>query len=198
MSNALTPVLPDPVPPPPPSTTATPSDIESVLRENYRLGLELLFDSQSSFVVTNGSDEHAALIFDLFFRKARGRVNIFCRNLKAKVFDQLFVIDAAKNALEKGVIITVVTQEPPESKKFIELTNTCPTLRIDVAKSDVAKNCKYNFSVLDGMALRFEPNREEVRAFASMYSPSQALQLEAIFDKIRITEDVPRCSAAPA
>jgi hypothetical protein len=162
------------------------------------LGLELLFDSQSSFVITNGSDEHAALILDLFFRRAKERINILCRNLKATVFDQAFVLDAAKSALNRGVIVTVVVQEQPDGKKFLELTKAYPTLRISNAQSDVAKQCKYNFSTLDGVALRFEPDREHVKAFASMYSPGQALQLEAIFDKIRITEDAPSCSPVPA
>lgn len=165
------------------------SPTESILKDNYRLGIEALFDTKSDDVISNGTPDHAALLFELFFRKAKERVAIFCRNLAQDVFGRDFVIEAARDALVRGVRIQILVQdEQPQSQAFSALSAQFQKLAITHARSSKVREIGSNFAVMDSVALRFEPKRDQCVASACMYAPVRAVELLTSFNQLRMMD----------
>jgi len=168
--------------------------------DTYRLGINTLFDTNSSAIISNGTQEHAALLFELFFRKATDRVVIFCEKLSEAIFDQGIVVEAAVQALNLGRRISIISQSRPESQKFIELAKKFSNLEIVTATNEEVKNLEVNFAVVDHRAYRFEPRRGDCKAQARMFDVPGAIQLLDTFQRLKLlaTASIPIAATATA
>src|SRR5208282_4834775 len=93
---------------------AAPNDPEA-----YRALVERLAETNSPEVFSNSRAEHAAVIYEIFFKYAKSRVRIFCRSLSALVFKQP-VIERMEMALLNGVNVDIISQEQPESEALVK------------------------------------------------------------------------------
>jgi hypothetical protein len=190
------------MPPAPTILAGSPADSDQTSvssSDTYRLGIHTLYDSNSNAVISNGTQEHAALLFELFFRKATDRVVIFCEKLSKAVFDKSFVVDAASQALSSGRRISIITQLPPESERFNDLTKQFSNLEIVTATNPFVKSLEVNFAVVDHRAFRFEPKRGDCKAQASMFDVPGAVRLLDTFQRLKsLAMAADTTGAAPA
>ncbi|NJL31606.1 MAG: hypothetical protein HC898_08235 [Phycisphaerales bacterium] len=66
--------------------------------------------------ISNSQPAHAAILYRIMFERAKHKISIFCHNLNAVVFDPL--AEHIKPVVDRGVRISIIVQETPESKIF--------------------------------------------------------------------------------
>ena len=178
-----------------PAATQTPPNQSPPLAEYDRLykeGLEGLLANKANSYFGNSSEIHAALIYETFFQHARSTVRIFCETLKASVFAQPFVVEAARKAIDRGVEIRVAVEKDPEPSPFFDLIKQASPLGRVTWRSFGRNLVDYNYSVMDTQAIRWEKDAEskrDVRAWGNMYNPETAAKLSAHFDSYLIKPD---------
>ena len=165
----------------------------------YREGVNKLLELKIDQQITNGFPEHASVLFEQFFKHSQKQVRIFCKNMSAQVFDSPSVIDAAKNAINRGVLVEVVLQEDgPESAEMNALAKTGRGLVIHKAVNDAVREAPFNFTVMDDRAYRFESDRNTIKAVANMFDSKVALLLIRNFELMQASSDKLELSAAHA
>jgi hypothetical protein len=156
--------------------------------QSYREAVETLLRLRSDKTISNSMPSHAAVLFEVFLKRAQQQVRVFCRNLSNEVWGNPAVVEAAKNALQRGINLSILIQEDsPDSGPFAELLNdnrTDPHLRFYTMEGENLRNAPVNFAVMDETAFRFEKDRKECKAFAVMFSPNLASSLSRQFDAI--------------
>lgn len=166
------------------------SSADAVLDEtNYREAVETLMRLRSDKAIGNSLPSHAAILFEAFFRNAQGRVRIFCQNLNNHVFGINGVVESATIALNrKNVGIDILIQDAtPDSGpflKFLQENRTNPLLRLRRVDKETTRSAPINFSIMDNEALRYEKDREKVKAFAIMFAPNLAGLLIEKYEKM--------------
>ena len=155
------------------AATGTMTTQEIALDEkSYREAVETLLRLQSGQVIGNSLPSHAAILYEIFFKNAKKRVCVFCKNLSNEVFGCGAVVAAAAGALQRDVQIRILIQEEAVDaglfRQFLEKHKDNPLLSVHRVEGDIARNAAPNFSVMDEEALRFEKDRTECRAFAMM------------------------------
>lgn len=152
----------------------------------YREGVNKLLELKINQEISNGFPEHAAILFEQFFKHSQKHVRIFCKNLSASVFDMPHVIETAANALRRGVQIEVLIQdEQPEAQGFRYLAESHPGLALFKCKDDSFKHVGYNFTVMDDRAYRFESDRKSIKAIANMFDQKIAFALIRSFETMQ-------------
>ena len=158
----------------------------------YRANVERLAELESKEVFSNSRAEHAAVIFETFFKKAKQSVVLFCENLSEKVFNLPSVLSFAESALRRGTRLTVLVQKTPQATTFLESVKRWQKdelpITIQVSKpGSEASTASANFAVMDRKAYRFEPNRGEPAAFACMNDVASADRLLGLFSRLERT-----------
>jgi hypothetical protein len=147
----------------------------------YKKAIRELMESGSSEQIPNSQAEHAAALFELFFDKAKYRVDIFCENLSQEVFSVDWVRKAFHGALERGISIKILLQkEAPYQEELLADFNQ-ENLRF--ASQDVAA-LDFNFSIMDNRAYRYEPNKRECAAVASLNDGNNCGKLSDTFSTL--------------
>ena len=151
-----------------------------------------MYDSGLHEMVSNGKPEHAIVLFKLFFEQAKSRVAIFCRDLNASVFGDDRILNAAKEAVTRGVSVQVITQsdnpEPTNFREWLETTAKTNN-QIFIRHCDSGnrfEKLEANFAIMDERAFRLESDRTKIAAFAWLNNPKDAAQFGRIFDSIRV------------
>lgn len=163
---------------------------DTILDEkNYRAAVEALMRLRSDKAIGNSVPSHAAILFEAFFKNAKNRVCIFCKNLNNGVFGINGVVEAAALALQRqNVGIDIILQdeypEPGAFADFLKKHSNNPRLRLRRVEKESARSAVINFSVMDKQALRFEKDRNEVKAFAIMCAPNLAEKLIIGFEEM--------------
>ncbi len=177
--------------------------------DTYRECVEHLMSARSSKLVSNGMPQHAAVLFEVFFKHAAQSVKIFCHHLDRDVFDQPRVIEAAADALKRGVALDIMVQKTPESIEFIERLSALDekeSMRLELMPnaseiSPIIAALPQNFAIMDNRAYRLERNSKEMKATASMNSSELAGGLANLFNLLRanyVTSQKQRSSVALA
>jgi len=157
--------------------------------QNYRDAVETLMQLRSDKPIGNSQPLHAAILFEAFFKNAKKRVCIFCKNLNDNIFGNAFVREAAELALlqNKIIIDIIIQEEAPDAglfAQFLENNKSNSLLRVRKVQKEKTRNAPVNFCVMDDHALRFEKDHNNVKAFAIMYSPALASMLLEKFEKL--------------
>lgn len=164
-------------------TTDTKSAAQMDELETYREGVETLLLLGSNRAISNGEPAHAAVIFEMFFKHAKERVAIFCKNLNRAVFDNDALTHQAAWALTRGVMIDVIVQdENPDKSAFSDLLEKA---KVKVRRAiGAAKSSPFNFAVMDKRAIRIESDRKKCEARAWMNAPETASTLSRSFEHL--------------
>lgn len=154
----------------------------------YRDTVWSLFENKVPTRISNGAPEHARIIFLAMLHFAKSQVKIFCENLNPEVFNSPELVAELKNAIKRNVVVSVFTQKKPSE---IEFTNVIKAAENSSDVKQVSNKflCeqKVNFAVMDSSAFRYEPNKGEVKAFASANEPTACnvlLQNFALIEKL--------------
>lgn len=150
-------------------------------------------DSTEPF--SNGQSSHAAIIFAEMLRRAQNRVLVFCRELSREVFDaERDIIPNLRSALARNVDVSIIVQETPTSKQFLEFAKKYredPELpgEVSIVGCDDAlqriKDINLNFAVMDRKAIRAEVDKSKCEAIACANSPDSAKTLIENFRTIQ-------------
>jgi hypothetical protein len=157
----------------------------------YKESVEQLMLSGSSMQVLNGKPEHAAVLFELFFKNAQRFIKIFCHRLDKRVFDRPEVIEAAADAAKRGVAIDIIVQSKSESLRFLNRLKTLDikeSIRMELTENvdkPLVSQLEVNFAVMDDRAYRLEPDLRELKATACMNDTTTARQLAKSFNLLR-------------
>src|SRR5437588_78076 len=109
--------------------------------EEYQRGVETLMGLKSSKMISNSEPAHAAILFNVFFKSAKQKVRIFCKNLNKEVFGNDFILKAAKAAVERGVKIQILIQDAtPDQSLFSDWIKSEPRVQLIASKSEGIKN----------------------------------------------------------
>lgn len=161
--------------------------------ELYEKLVRSMLESGNPEPISNGKPEHAAVIFKLFFECAATKVFIFCKDLNNLVFGDERILAAAKKALDRGVLIHVITQSAEVQKSnFSDWLSkmTTPKSLVTFKKcGDAAHWVKFpaNFAVMDEKAFRYEPDNKSIKAQACMNNPKIAKELGSIFQAMDLS-----------
>lgn len=157
----------------------------------YRQQVEALAREGSSTVFRNGAASHASVIFETFFRHAEKSVHIFANKLSSAVFGHDWMVKCASEAVDRGVGISVITQDTPESNPFTDwLANnkSHPGIAFKTharQNPEVGGRLQCNFAVMDGRAYRFEEDAARHEAVACMHDDTGiAEKLELMFRRL--------------
>jgi hypothetical protein len=155
----------------------------------YRAAVERLAERRSPELFNNGKPEHAAIIFETFLKFAKKRVAIFCQSLRADVFGTPSFITSLEAAALKGVKVDIIVQDEPQATELLKAIEAWKgKLMVTLTRATgPIKAMTANFATMDGHAYRFEPDREEIAAHASMFNPRLSGQLEDTFFRFKAT-----------
>ena len=156
--------------------------------QRYREGVEGLMNLGSSAPISNGMVEHAAILFEVFFRHEKSQVRIFCKNLNAAVFNSRPLIQAAREAVQSGKKIRIMVQDEPEPSDFFDfLKSSASNANVELLQAPEGFRSKpFNFATMDETAVRVEPDRANTKATASMNLPDVAKSWAEYFDKMSL------------
>lgn len=134
--------------------------------------------------INNDRPEHAAIIFEAFFRHAKSTVRIFAKNLDAKVFGKPEILDLASKAIARGATIQILLQEDkPQKSAFSEFIFSQDRKKAFISQVPVNLRAGgLNFSTMDSRAYRYEQNPMVTSAVANMSEPTFTERLIAAFD----------------
>lgn len=163
----------------------------------YREAVNRLMAMKSPEWISNGLPEHAAILFECFFKNARKGVKFLCETLDGRVFDTPGVIGAAADALKRGTYIDIIVrQEPSPSSLFLKQAFEAQKLGHKIswvtsasAQSSSIAGRRENFAVMDDSAIRYEQDISKCEAFASMNQPPLASTLTSIFNRLAASLD---------
>jgi hypothetical protein len=152
--------------------------------EAYKIALRNLFLAKNELFFPNDSEEHAAVIFEVFLEMAKEKVQFVCNNLKASVFQRPKMTAALQEAFKRGITINVVTQVEPEHSDFLVLLQKYQEKGLATISSLENYTLDYNFATMDDVAFRLEPDNKLQKAVGSMYCPEIVKKLSGLFESI--------------
>ena len=155
----------------------------------YREGVEELMRTGSKQSISNGMADHAAILFEVFFKNAKSQVRIFCKNLNSTVFNSAELLQAAKNAVNSGKKIRIIVQEKPEESSFLEYLRQERSSNPDIEllqAPELYRDKPFNFCTMDETAVRVETDRKDTKASASMNLPEVAKPWADYFDAMHV------------
>lgn len=143
-------------------------------------------------LINNGQPEHAAVLLSTMFDRAKREMVVFCRNLRSEIYDQSHVIKSIFGALGRGVKIRILTQEKPEAYLLLSKIQRAREIRGGDLDRLELRTCppdsptakvEFNFAVMDQKAFRYEPSREDIKAFACANDPELAKDMLTRFNQ---------------
>lgn len=152
--------------------------------EKYRKAVKLLFEVGSKEPISNSQPDHASILIEEFFRHATQSMRILCRRLSESVYARPELIDAACDAIKRGVDVKIIIQEDkPQSTNFAKMIIENGGLLFS-STSEAVKNAQVNFAVMDQRAFRYERCHEVCEAVAYVQSDA-APQFYSVFDEVK-------------
>ena len=151
----------------------------------------------SDELISNGQPGHAAVLYQVFFERAKQQMQIFCKNLAEAVFDSPTLAKALNEAVNRGVSVWVITQETPSAtnafyKELQKLAKEKPDRVVwkdlaSITKPEIRRyrDQQQNFCVVDAKAYRFDADTSKCQAVASMNQPKIGEMLSMYFTMIQ-------------
>jgi hypothetical protein len=158
------------------------------ITEYRRFVDELSRSREPTKVILNRSPEHASVVIEALFRRARQYVHIVSRRLSSDVYATAGVIFAATEFLRRGGTIHLLVENPidrTDHPLLVALDGVNSELVIfAVVPPEVVQRYRFNLVVADGDSYRFEENRELREAIIRFSDTTFGSQLEATFQHL--------------
>lgn len=151
----------------------------------YRKQVEILFDTDSSDLISNELPEHAAIMLSNIFSHAKKSVKIFCDSMVSEIYKRKYL----KNALNRiiadnsGVKVKILIYSPLSENMKKLLAGKSVLIR------KVPENIKnldklFHFTVADAKAFRTETKHSSPSAIGCANNPTSAIVYDNLFENI--------------
>ena len=163
------------------------AELTEIIR--YHKNVQRMWELNSTRIITNGSAEHASVLIESFLANAQRKIEIFCHDLSAKVYDKESFIRKTKQALQRGVEIEIVSQNKPSHKSefmntYSDLIKEFPISLKFCKNGSTAESEKMNFAVCDSNAYRAEEDYNKTEAIACLNDPATSQALSNYFKRL--------------
>lgn len=138
----------------------------------------------------NGSPDHACDILTALFESANAEVDFVTRRLDPDVFGRPEVAGAARDFVKarKGRLRILFDDDPADcispNHPFIAGFNASDNVQIRQISALTLSSMPYHFTVADGRAYRFEPDKVKFEAVACMNDTGHGKRFADIFNSI--------------
>lgn len=142
--------------------------------DDYRANVAALFADDSPLIIENKDRDHAAILISTLFNKAQKSAYVLSRKLESQFYARQEIQAAILGAIDRGVIVKIVTQEEPETTDLLRKLKAKAPEKVffKVAHPDSPEaSVEFNFAIVDEKSFRFETNRDACEAFASANNP---------------------------
>ena len=158
--------------------------------DEYRQHVRLLALKRAGDPIYNASAEHASVVIEEMFARARKQVDILSGNLNARVYGRNRVVEEAKLFLASShtnklrIIVETDSLRDREIHPFFRAVHDYPNIELRTAPSDVQDLYGFHFLVMDSDSYRFERDKKQAEAIAAFGDRRGAQNIKGIFEQL--------------
>ncbi|HBM89078.1 MAG: hypothetical protein P1U69_00925 [Parvibaculaceae bacterium] len=132
--------------------------------EVYRDKIDRLISESSGEIVLNGSHDHAAIIVERMFSRARESVKILTRKFDPRIYCDAETVEAAQQMLGDNsrsikILIEEIEATNPKGNPYFGELSQFGNLSIRVVPEVLREPISVNFTVMDDCGYRFEKDQ---------------------------------------
>ena len=157
----------------------------------YENWIKDLAASDSSTLVFNDGQEHAAILFGTIFRTAQKRICIYCDNMCGIVTGTTDYYNALAECKKRGVKVNVLLNSLDADVSKQPVFNLIDKNEVKLVPADKCgyiqsklNNLNVHFTVADGKIYRIEYDIEKFKAIASFNDEKMGDTLTKVFDEV--------------
>ena len=174
----------------------------SSIQSEYAANIFRLAENRDDKVFYNSSAEHAMIVHQALAKTANEYIYIFSSSMCSEISNNNEYLDYLKDFLnDKSHEIRIVFTDFSEAFLKMPIAKLLATYPLQVSIKKYPGKVLYNgypahFTVTDDRAFRLETDIENHMAFGNFNSPSQALALKEVFDRIyqsKLASEVTLC-----
>ena len=154
----------------------------------YRQYVRSLASKRDGQPIYNASVEHASIVIENLFAKAKSRVDVLSGNLNARVYGREPVVEEAKLFLASSVnnkLRIILEEDSPEDRAIHPFFKACaksPSVELRIAPEQVQALYGFHFVLMDNDSYRFESDKTKASAVAAFGHGKGAENLDQIYD----------------
>lgn len=157
--------------------------------EKYRDKIDQVITEASGEVVLNGSHDHAAVILERMFSRARTSVRILTRKFDPRIYcDEMTVNSARKMLGDTSRSIQVLIEEPEatshKGNPYFEDLSNIGNLEIRVIPEHLKGPISINFALMDDAGFRLEKDQAGTTAIVCFGNKEITPRLKSLFDRV--------------
>ena len=158
--------------------------------DEYRQHIRLLALKRGGDPIYNASVEHASVVIEEMFARARKQVDILSGSLNARVYGRHRVIEEARLFLASShtnrlrIIVESDSLRDREIHPFFRAVHDYPNIKLRTAPSDVQDLYGFHFLVVDTDCYRFERDKKQADAIATFGDRRGAQNIKGIFEQL--------------
>lgn len=154
--------------------------------EEYRANINRLIDEMSGELALNGSHEHASVILERMFARAKNSVRILSRTLDPRIYAVPETLEACRRFLgnTERECKVIVEEFPSNSHGFLSLGREYQNFQVKQVPDGLKKPVAINFALMDRSGFRFEKDQTETTAIAAFGEKDLTNSLDKVFDRL--------------
>ena len=154
----------------------------------YRQFVHSLASKRDGQPIYNASVEHASIVIENLFSKAKRRVDVLSGIFNARVYGRAPVVEEAKLFLASSAnnrLRIILEENSPEDRAihpFFQACSELPSVELRIAPQDVQDQYGFHFALMDGDSYRFEGDKTKASAVAAFGHREGAENLDRIYE----------------
>lgn len=164
--------------------------------EQYRDKIDRLISEATGEVILNGSHDHAAVVIEKMFDRAKSTVRILTRKFDPRIYCVSQTVEAAKRMLgDRSRSIHILIEELAATNQhdnpyFCDLANYNNLVLKEVPEA-LRGPISVNFALMDDNGFRFEKDQLGTSAIVAFGDRTLTPRLSAIYDRVWVESGVP-------
>lgn len=164
---------------------------------NYRNQIDRLIRGESDLgYMLNGSEAHASIIVERMFAHAETEMRVLTRRLDPAIYADDDVIRQAESfASDPKTVTRFIVEDISDSSLAIHemkrLADALPNIEIKRLPESIARDLKFNFTLMDSKGYRFEDDKTKVNALVRFDDPDFVHDASVYFDSLwNVSENI--------
>ncbi len=160
----------------------------------YYEKVKQLADNSSTELISNGDIKHAIILIHQLLIRAQQKVRILTTCLDEKIYNNIRLVEAVKQIVNKNVEIEILIQKPnliSQSNEFLNICKSYTNCKLRIANNPNDPDLISHYITMDEKAYRFcsdsnkqhDPADGSVSAIASFGRPELVKRINSWFDK---------------
>lgn len=156
--------------------------------DEYRQLVRSIASKRDSQPIYNASVEHASIVIENLFAKAKRRVDVLSGNFNPRVYGRTAVVEEAKLFLASSVnnkLRVILEEDSPEDRAihpFFQMCADSRSVQLRIASQDVQDLYGFHFVLMDNDSYRFESDKTKASAVAAFGHRKGAENLSGIYE----------------